>query len=71
MAAVGETFKPGDKVPNSGIYEVTHDRVHRRVHEVTCIAHSTFPPCNHCGDHPRFKLVRKAIHINVDDDFQK
>jgi hypothetical protein len=69
MAAIGEVFKPGDKVPNSGIYRVLHDYKHNREHEVTCVAHTTFPPCNKCGHHPRFELVRKAIHIDVDDDF--
>jgi len=62
-------FKPGDKVKWSGDYAVTHDRNHRAAHEVTCVAHHTFPPCNHCGQHPRFVLVRKAIHIDVDENF--
>jgi hypothetical protein len=69
MADIGDVFKPGDKVPNSGIYEVTHDRHHPK-HEVTCVAHKHFPPCNHCGSHPRFKLVRKAVHITVDENFK-
>ena len=28
MANVGDTFKPGDKVPNSGIYDVIHAYTH-------------------------------------------
>lgn len=30
-------YKPGDKVPKSGIYKVVHDTVHHAVHEVTCV----------------------------------
>lgn len=56
-------YKPGDKVPASGIYRVTHDTVHHDVHEVTCVFGEHFPPCNHCGHHPRFQLVRNAQHV--------
>lgn len=64
-------YKPGDKVPNSGIYRVTHDPEHTQAHEVTCVYDETFPPCNHCGDHPRFVLVRAAIHIRSNENFRK
>ena len=63
-------YKPGDKVPNSGIYLVTHDRNHIQQHEVTCVAGDHFPPCNHCGKHPRFVPVRLAWHISVHDAFK-
>jgi hypothetical protein len=71
MATVGDIFKPGDKVPNSGIYEVTHDNEHSKKHEVTCVYGKTFPPCKGCGDHPRFKLVRIAQHIDSNENFSK
>ena len=71
MAAVGDIFKPGDKVTNSGIYEVVHDTNHVAKHEVTCVAGEPFPPCNHCGSRPRFKLVRAAIHISSHESFKK
>jgi hypothetical protein len=32
MAAIGDIFKPGEKVPNSGIYEVVHDDDHTEAH---------------------------------------
>lgn len=57
-------YKPGEKVPKSGIYRVRHDDNHAEEHEVTCVYDETFPPCNHCGRHPRFTLVRAATHIN-------
>jgi formamidopyrimidine-DNA glycosylase len=70
VANIGDVFKPGDKVQRSGIYRVTHDGEHREAHEVTCVYGKKFPPCNHCGNHPRFKLVYGAKHIEQDDDFK-
>lgn len=57
-------YKPGQEVPQSGIYKVTHDVVHHEEHEVTAIMGEHFPPCNHCGHHPRYALVRAAHHIS-------
>ncbi len=65
-----EMFKPGDKVPRSGIYKVVHDKNHHEAHEVTVIYGSKFPPCNHCGEHPRFVLVRFAKHILQHEHFK-
>ena len=69
MATIGDTFKPGEKVPHSGIYRVIHDPAHREAHEVTCIFDAPFPPCRGCN-HPRFVLVRAARHVSHDDDFK-
>lgn len=69
MANVGDIFEPGQQVPNSGIYQVLHDPAHRQPHEVTCVAGHRFPPCRGCR-HPRFKLVRAAIHVNSHEDFK-
>jgi hypothetical protein len=41
-----EQYKPGDKVPKSGIYKVIHDPNHDEEHEVTCIIGAPFPPCS-------------------------
>jgi len=70
MASIGDIFKPGDKVPHSGIYKVTHDPEHAQPHEVTCVYGKTFPPCHDCA-HPRFKLVRAAHHIETHEYFKK
>jgi hypothetical protein len=67
---VGDTFKPGDTVPRSGIYKVTHDPNHTAPHEVTCVYGTRFPPCNHCGHHPRFTLVRAAQHVAQNEHFK-
>jgi len=64
-----EEFKPGEKVPKSGIYKVTHDK-HSQPHEVTCVIGEPFPPCNTCA-HPRFVLVRAAHHIANHEFFKK
>lgn len=57
-----QEFKPGETVPTSGIYKVTHDQAHTQSHEVTCVYNDIFPPCRDCK-HPRFVLVRAAQHI--------
>jgi len=64
-------YKPGDEVPNSGIYKVIHDPNHAHEHEVTAVVGEHFPPCNHCGRHPRFELVRAANHISMHPEFKK
>jgi hypothetical protein len=63
-------YKPGEKVPNSGIYQVTHDKNHVAVHEVTCVFGEPFPPCRGC-DHPRFVAVRLAIHVKAHEQFKQ
>jgi hypothetical protein len=68
--SVGDIFKPGDKVQQSGIYTVLHDTVHIKNHEVTCVYGKKFPPCNHCGGKVRFKLAHAAIHIENHEQFK-
>jgi hypothetical protein len=53
-------YRPGMKVPTSGIYEALHGAGHRLEHEVT-IAHGTlFPVCRRCAEDIRFKLVQSV-----------
>jgi hypothetical protein len=61
-------YKPGDEVPASGIYRVMHDR-HHSEHEVTAVKGRHFPPCNHCGHHPRFVLAHAAHHVEYHEQF--
>lgn len=68
MSEIGSVFKPGDAVPVSGIYKVTHDPRHAQEHEVTCVKGKRFPPCRECN-HPRFILQRKAHHIETHEFF--
>lgn len=67
---VGEIFKPGETCRQSGIYQVTHDSQHIAYHEVTVVNGEEFPPCNHCGKHPRFVLVRPAMHLSDHPSFK-
>jgi hypothetical protein len=69
MARIGDEFRPGQKVPHSGIYQVTHDPEHAESHEVTCVYGKPFPPCHGCL-HPRFKLVRAAHHVETHEFFK-
>jgi len=59
------THREGSLVPESGIYEVIHDKKRHDVqrHEVTCIEGNRFPPCRGCGKSVEFRAVRTAIHI--------
>jgi hypothetical protein len=66
---MSEQFGPGQKVPRSGVYRVTHDSDHAVPHDVTCIFGKTFPPCVHCGEAPRFTLVRYAKDVESEDNF--
>ncbi|VTS03848.1 Uncharacterized protein OS=Burkholderia pseudomallei MSHR2990 GN=Y046_2082 PE=4 SV=1: YjzC [Gemmata massiliana] len=70
MASTRE-YKPGEQVPCSGIYRVTHDTRHTQPHEVTCVKGEPFPPCNHCGVRPRFLLARAASHIGNHNHFKR
>ncbi len=63
-------FRPGQVVPRSGIYLVTHDPAHAVAHEVTVIFGRRFPPCRGCAN-PRFKLVRGAVHIASNRHFKR
>ena len=69
-ASLGDEFKPGKKVPQSGIYDVLHDNEHRQKHQVTCIYGEHFPPCNHCGKGVTFRLARMAIHVINHENFK-
>jgi hypothetical protein len=68
MASIGDTFKPGEEVPRSGIYRAIHEH-HAQEHEVTCVLGKKFPPCNHCGHHVRFVLVLAAQDISSNGHF--
>jgi hypothetical protein len=52
-------YKPGDIVPVSGIYRVTHES-HRLMHEATLLEGDRFPLCKQCKRGVRFEL-RRAV----------
>lgn len=62
-------FKPGDPVPKSGIYKVTHATEHEPVHTVTLLGGNIFPRCHGCV-HPHFELVQAAISAELHEQFK-
>ena len=52
--------QPGDICGQSGLYEVVH-QLHRKAHTVMVAASDVFPPCKHCGQAVRFRLVGKSL----------
>ena len=64
-----QRFRAGEKVRQSGIYEVTHRNDHRPPHEVVMLADDLFPSCDTCAEDVRFHLVRTAPYIFQDEDF--
>lgn len=67
----GKSFRPGDTVRQSGIYEVMHDGEHRATHDVVMISGDMFPNCETCDQNVRFRLVRTAPYIFQDQDFEE
>jgi hypothetical protein len=68
VVLVDEVFQPGDRIPESGVYQVQHYR-HRLYHEVTVLGGASFPPCDDCGMNVRFRLVRTAPLLQTDRNF--
>ena len=54
---MAETYKTGEVVPHSGIYQVNHNE-HRLPHEVTLLRANSFPSCAKCGNNVTYKLLR-------------
>ena len=57
-----QMYRPGDRVPKSGIYKVSH-LGHHHDHEVTCVSGEQFPRCHQCGEQVRFSLLIAAHAI--------
>lgn len=60
---LGRRHRPGELVPQSGVYRVTHD-VHRLMHEATLLAGDRFPLCRQCKHAVRFELLRAVKDPN-------
>jgi hypothetical protein len=66
-----ESFRAGEVVRQSGIYEAIHEGAHRSPHDVVMIESDLFPKCDTCSDRVRFRLLRTAPYIFTDEDFDK
>jgi hypothetical protein len=56
---VRKKYRPGEVVPESGIYRVMHES-HRLMHEATLLEGQRFPICRQCKYSVRFEL-RRAV----------
>ncbi len=65
-----QVFRPGEVVPESGVYTVVHDG-HRERHPATIFQGGRFPQCARCGNAVRFVLSRPAALISEDADFKQ
>ena len=68
-----DTFKPGERVPDAGLYWVHHYQ-HRLAH-LARVRYAAFPECAQCGDRVRFERApldtdRKAMWLREDVDFR-
>ncbi|HKW74678.1 MAG TPA: hypothetical protein VJN64_04065 [Terriglobales bacterium] len=61
-------FRPGDRIPSTGIYTATHYQ-HRMPHEVFAVEGERFPFCRRCGERAHFTLLHNANRIEEDHDF--
>lgn len=75
MAKEIDEFKPGEKVPVSGIYDVIHDKLdnddHAQSHQVTAVSGTVFPSCRGCRGEVRFRLHLAAEHIEAHGHFKR
>jgi hypothetical protein len=71
---IKDEFKPGDRVPVSGIYDVTHDKLdgddHALSHQVMATAGKRFPLCRVCGAEVRFRLRHAAERVESNGHFK-
>lgn len=51
-------FRPGERVPRSGLYRVYHN-AHRLMHEAALLTGDPFPGCKQCGPAVRFEFIRR------------
>ena len=68
--AAAAPFKPGEEVPQSGVYEVLHENCLSKELQMVFRAGQKFPVCQSCGSRVRFYLQRAVPHISQDQDFR-
>jgi hypothetical protein len=62
-------YKPGDVVPQSGVYRFVHDPGHMEPEEITAVKGELFPTCGHCQE-GRLNLVDNAFNVGAIEQFQ-
>ena len=66
---MSEIYRPGDRVPASGIYKTVHGQQHAAAHYVTALYADKFPTCLECSDSVRFELA--AVHVKAHPQFNR
>jgi hypothetical protein len=66
---VREHLKAGEKVPESGIYDVIHRNCHSQVIQALFVQGERLPECRFCANRVRFQLHQAVPHISEDRDF--
>ncbi len=61
------SYRPGEEVEISGIYECKHADGQREM--ITLIRGARFPNCQDCGDRLSYRLEHQAPYIYEDPDF--
>jgi hypothetical protein len=68
---MAQEYQPGQIVPQSGVYTITHDPVHPDMpHQVTVIKGCHFPTCRHRKG-ISFHLAHAAKHVSEIDHFEE
>jgi hypothetical protein len=62
-------YKPGDVVPQSGVYRFVHDPGHAEPEDINAVKGELFPTCSHCR-HGRLSLVDNAFNVGAIEQFQ-
>jgi hypothetical protein len=63
------SFRPGEEVILSGIYECKHADGERET--LTLVRGSRFPACEQCGSEVTYRLTHAAPYIYEDPDFER
>lgn len=56
---MGQKYRTGERIPETGIYRVTHNQ-HRLSHQVVMFMGQAFPRCSKCADAVFFELAYAA-----------
>ena len=62
-------YECGETIPQSGVYEACH--VGGRVQTTLLFRGHTFPPCECCNTHVKYRLVKAVPHVFEDEDFKQ
>jgi hypothetical protein len=67
-----DSLRPGDTVPETGIYKVLHrNNCSSKIAEMILKGSQLCPACRVCGEKVRFRLLHSMPHIYEDPDFKR